>query len=113
MGKKNNARAVETKQPIVIYMPAWGHGKKQLSRPCSVLFIFHSTSAKFDSMSDISFHEKKKHTHTRKHRAETVGFRGGGGHCQLRGSRPCGGSLDLVFNLAVLNPGRQAKVTEQ
>lgn len=38
---------------------------------------------------------------------------GGGGHCQLRGSRPGGGSLDLVFNLAVLNPGRQAKVTEQ
>lgn len=40
---------------------------------------------------------------------ETVGGR----HCQLRGSRPGGGSLDLVFNLAVLNPGRQAKVTEQ
>lgn len=38
---------------------------------------------------------------------------GVGGHCQLRGSRPGGGSLDLVFNLAVLNPGRQAKVTEQ
>lgn len=64
-------------------------------------------------MSDISFHENKKRN-TRKHGAETVGFRGGGGgHCQLRGSRPGGGSLDLVFNLAVLNPGRQAKVTEQ
>lgn len=93
-----------------------GARKKQLSRPRSVLFIFHSTSAKFDSMSDISFHEKKKHTHTpanTERRLWDLGVEGGGGHCQLRGSRPCGGSLDLVFNLAVLNPGRQAKVTEQ
>lgn len=41
------------------------------------------------------------------------GWSWGGWHCQLRGSRPGGSSLDLVFNLAVLNPGRQAKVTEQ
>lgn len=39
--------------------------------------------------------------------------RWGGGGCQLRRSRLGGGSLDLVFNLAVLNPGRLAKVTEQ
>lgn len=74
----------KTTQLIVIYMAAWGYRekKKQLSCPCSALFIFHSTSAKFDSASDISFHEnnnnKKKKTHTRKHRAGTVGFAGGG-----------------------------------
>lgn len=57
--------------------------KKQLSCPRLALFIFHSTSAKFDSTSDISFHEnnnnhnnnKKKN---RKHGAGTVGFAGGG-----------------------------------
>lgn len=38
---------------------------------------------------------------------------GGGGGCQLKRSRLGGGSLDLVFNLAVLSPGRLAKVTEQ
>lgn len=48
--------------------------KKQLSCPRLALFIFHSTSAKFDSTSDISFHEnnnnhnnnnKKKQPQTR------------------------------------------------
>lgn len=61
---------------------------------------------------------KKKTKNTHKHGAGDCGIYRGwswgeGGHCQLRGSRPGGGSLDLVFNLAVLNPGRQAKVTEQ
>lgn len=58
----------KTTQLIVIYMAAWGYRekKKQLSCPRSALFIFHSTSAKFDSTSDISFHENnnKKTLHT-------------------------------------------------
>lgn len=60
-------------------------------------------------MSDISFHENK----TGKHVAESWGVGVKGEDCQLRGSRQGGGSLDLVFNLAVLSPERRAKVTKQ
>lgn len=81
--------------------------------PTAIFFLFFSpfllqAAKQLDSIPDISFHEKKK-----KKSQQTQSREWGEKGCQLRGSRLGGGSLDLVFNLAVLSPGRLAKVTEQ
>lgn len=72
------------------------------------LFFLLQAAKQLDSVPDISFHENKKIK-----KPANIEQRVGGKGCQLRGSRLGGGSLDLVFNLAVLSPGRLAKVTEQ